>query len=438
MKDALLWADEEGTVPSRRLQRFLTGTDLDCDRILLPFDLLATQAHVRGLARAGILSAEESDRLVAELDRLSREITAGIRDLDERFEDGHSAIEWWLTEALGELGAKVHTGRSRNDQVLAALRLFERTALERIGCRLVRVAESMLERTRAELRIPMPGYTHLRRAMVTSVGQWWGGYLESVLDDLDLLRATSDWISASPLGTGSGFGVNLPLDRDGVASELSFPRLLLNPHAAQLSRGKFELQVVQICVLILSDLRRLAWDLLLFQSAEFGFVEWPLELSTGSSLMPGKRNPDLLELVRAAPARAIGAWIEVASLQSLPSGYQRDQQAGKKPVIETLLHTEEVLAIARDGLDRLVWNESRLRAALEPGMYRTDLAHELVGKGVAFREAYREAARASDEALADRTPEASLAGRVSPGAAGDPCLERLEERLADHRAAWSM
>ncbi len=430
MKNTSLWS-ATGTDLSDSVADFLAGSDRECDQILFAYDLQATAAHVRGLERIGVLAPQERDALIAALQILGHELETGHFIFDERFEDSHSAIEWFLTNRLGELGAKVHTGRSRNDQVLVALRLYERRELETIARLVLGTVRELFSRTRSELLLPMPGYTHSKPAMVTSRGLWWGGFLESLLDDLELLRATYGWIDANPLGTGSGFGVNLPLDREGVSRELGFSRLLLNPHAAQLSRGKYELQVIQACLALLLDWRRMAWDLLFFQTEEFGFCTWPESLATGSSLMPGKRNPDLLELLRAAVAPVLGCWVELASLQSLPSGYQRDQQLGKRAAIAALSETKRAATVVPLVVRAVQWNEERIQAALKSGLYRTDLAFELSANGLPFREAYRRAAQAGSHELERFTALGSLQVRCSPGAPGNPRLEQFQKRIEE-------
>ncbi len=424
-----LW-QKGGSAMDPALMDFLAGEDVMLDRELLPFDLQASAAHARGLAQIGLLSDDECSALCRELVALGDAFAAGTFVLDARFEDGHAAIEWWLTEKLGDLGKRIHTARSRNDQVLVALRLCERAALDRISAQVRNVASRMLVRAEAEAMWVMPGYTHLQRAMVTSTGQWWAAYAEGFIDDLQLLGDTRAWINANPLGTAAGFGVNLPLARDQVSDSLGFERLLLNPMAAQMSRGKYEWQVLAALAQVLGDVRRLAWDLSLFSTAEFDFIRLPDTFTTGSSLMPQKRNPDVIELLRTAPAPVLAGMTELATLQGLPGGYHRDQQAGKGPVLRAIRHTELVLAVFGQLVDALDWKLDRMRAAIDPSMYATDLAIELTRSGVPFRDAYRQAAAEWPERCADRTPEQSLAARVSPGASGAPEIGRLRSRLA--------
>ena len=425
---APIW-NKAGVEIDAELMRFTAGEDVKLDRELFVHDITASSAHARGLARIGLLTAEECVRIESELAALADAFASGAFVLDERFEDGHSAIEAWLIERLGDLGRKIHTGRSRNDQVLVALRLWLKAQLRQLQARCAAIAALALARAQREGDLPMPGYTHLQRAMVSSTGLWWAALAESFIDNAELARQTSGWIDANPLGTASGYGVNLALDRDGVTTDLGFERLLLNPIAAQLSRGKYEWQALAALAQALNDVRRFAWDLSLFTSAEFDFVALPNAFTTGSSLMPNKRNPDVVELLRASPSVVFGAMQELQALSSLPPGYHRDMQAGKGPLLRAFGHGLDALAIAARLFDALAWKPERLRAAIDPGMYATDRAIELALSGVPFREAYRQAADHASDPV-QRRPEDSLRARLSPGAAADLGIERLRLRLS--------
>jgi len=423
-----LWQKSD-TVIDPRIMRFLAGEDVVLDRELLPFDIRASHAHVAGLARIGILTADENAAIARELDALAADFASGEFVLDARYEDGHSAIEARLTERLGDTGRRIHTGRSRNDQVLVASRLYLCARLGELRALCISIARVALDRAAAEIALPMPGYTHLQRAVVSSAGMWWAGFAESFIDNAQIARDAQALVDANPLGTAAGYGVNLALDRDGVTAALGFARLQVGPVAAQLSRGKYEWQALAALSQALGDVRRLAWDLSLFTTREFGLVALPAQYTTGSSIMPNKRNPDVIELLRASQAVTVGAMAELTALLSLPSGYQRDLQFTKGPLIRALRHGLDALALLPELLLALRWNETALRAAIEPSMYATDLAVEQAVSGVPFRDAYRAAADAT-ASLDQRTPEASLAARVSPGAGADLRLDVLAARLA--------
>lgn len=410
------------------IMRFLAGQDVVLDRELLPFDIRASRAHARGLARISLISDEQAGAMGRELDALADAFAAGEFVLDHRFEDGHSAIEAWLTERLGETGKRIHAGRSRNDQVAVALRLYLKDRLKRLSGLCGDIAEVALKRAQDERDVPLPGHTHLQQAMPSSLGLWWAGHAEAFVDDAGLAIAIHDWLDASPLGTASGFGVNLALDRDGVAAELGFARLAVNPQNAQAARGKVELRAIDALAAATSDLRRLCWDLSLYASQEFGYVKVAPEFCTGSSIMPNKLNPDGVELLRALHSTVVGARAELDSVLSLPSGYQRDLQDTKPPVLRAFSRGLEGLALVPALLAGLAWNRERMLDSVGPPMHATDRANELVAEGMSFRDAYRKVGDELD-ALAEREAADSLAARVSPGGCGDLLLERIEARL---------
>jgi argininosuccinate lyase len=409
------------------IQAFLAGDDVVLDREFFLFDIRASAVHADGLQRIGVLTADEAAALRTELDALAADFLGNRFVLDERYEDGHSAIEARLVERLGETGKKIHAGRSRNDQVLVATRLWLKDRVAQALGHAQAAATVALDRAQHDAALPLPGYTHLQRAVVSSTALWWAGFAEAFVDDAVRLRDTLRWVDANPLGSAAGYGVNLPLDRDFATRELGFGRLQVAATYAQLSRGKFEMAAIEALGSMLLDLRRLAWDLSLFVSAEFGFVALPAEYTTGSSLMPNKRNPDVIELMRATYASAAAARTEIEQLLSLPSGYHRDLQNAKGAIFHAFRHGLGALALLPDLLARLQWNPERMRAALDASMYATDLALDLVKSGVPFRDAYVQAANPARWTGGD--PEASLAARVSPGATGDLRLEVIRARL---------
>ncbi|HEU4992423.1 MAG TPA: argininosuccinate lyase [Luteimonas sp.] len=422
----LLW-QKPGVEVDARIQAFLAGDDVLLDREFFLHDIAASRAHAEGLQRIGMLAGDEIATLLRELDALAADFRSGAFVLDQRHEDGHSAIEARLTERLGDAGKRIHAGRSRNDQVLVATRLWLKEKLGEAQRYAREAAVVALDRAEAEADLPMPGYTHLQRAVVSSAGMWWAGWAEGFIDDALRARDTAAWIDANPLGSAAGYGVNLPLDRDGIAEALGFGRLQVAATYAQLSRGKFELAALEALGSAMLDLRRIAWDLSLFTSAEFGFVALPPEYVTGSSIMPNKRNPDVVELMRGTYASVAAAKSEIEHLLSLPSGYHRDLQVTKGALFHGFGKGLQALALLPDLLRRMQWKPDALRAALEPSMYATDLAVDLAKQGLPFRDAYRQAADPARWAGGD--PAASLAARVSPGAAGDLRLDALHARL---------
>lgn len=428
MKDLIWKKDGKGESADPAIMAFLAGEDVQLDKELLLFDIEASAAHVRGLQMIDILSADESARLLDGLQLIQKEFLDGSRELDSSFEDGHSAIESWLTEMLGDIGGKIHTGRSRNDQVAVALRLYMKDRLKRLQSSCIQIASVLLNRIKTEGDLPMAGYTHLQSAMPSSVGLWLAGHAEAFIDNAELAALTINWLDACPLGTASGFGVNLNLPRQAVAEDLGFARMVVNPQYAQNSRGKIELQALSVLSACTLDLRRLAWDLSLFTTHEFGFVRLPEQYCTGSSIMPNKNNPDTVELLRAVHGVVQGAQTELASVLSLPSGYQRDLQATKPPLLRAFAKGLQALELLPDLLAGFEWQVERMRKSITPEMLATDRALEMAREGIPFRDAYKSAAAQTEE-LSEEGIAQSLASRVSPGGCGQLETGLLKARL---------
>lgn len=420
-----------GSTIDPAIMAFMVGDDLELDTELLPYDILASKAHVRALQRIDVLSEAEAGSLCDALDQCLGDFRAGDFVLDNNFEDGHSAIEFFLTEKLGDTGKKVHTGRSRNDQVLVAVRLWLKDQLEQLHSLCGDAASIFLQRADKD-NLPMPGYTHLQRAVVSSTAHWCAGFGEAMLDNLQLVADAHFMINTNPLGSAAGYGVNLPLDRDHTTAELGFRQLQVNPMHVQNSRGKLELHALNALHQVMLDVRRMAWDFSLFSSSEFGFIRLPDRYTTGSSIMPNKRNPDFIELLRGAPAVTMGAIAEINQMLSLPSGYHRDLQLSKAPLMRAFRHGLSVMRFLPDLLSRFEWQEQAMLDAIEPAMLATDKAIELTSQGMPFRQAYQQVAEELDKLSAGDIRQAavdSIEQRVSPGATGNLMLDLLQLRL---------
>ena len=417
-----------GNLPNQEIMQFLAGQDVILDRELLLFDIQASKAHIKSLCAIDILSSDEEVKLIACLDDLSMDFKNGSFVLDSRFEDCHSAIEWYLTDKLGSLGGKVHTGRSRNDQVMVAVRLYMRDRLNTLATYCEAIASACLKVADENALVAIPGYTHLQRAMPSSVGLWMAGMAEAFIDNLELIKSSQQWINSSPLGTASGFGINLPLARDLAAKELGFERLQINPQNVQNSRGKYELQVLQALSMCTLDLRRLAWDLSLYTSQEFAFISLPDEYTTGSSIMPNKKNPDVVELLRACHSSIHGSITELHSLLSLPSSYHRDLQFSKAPLLRAFETGLLALSLVPALIENMHFHTKTMSDAITPELFSTDIAVDEVKKGKTFREAYRTAMQET-EAMQNADAKTSLEQRVSPGATGNLMLAELNQRL---------
>ncbi|WP_223670864.1 argininosuccinate lyase [Kangiella shandongensis] len=412
-----------------KINQFMSGRDVILDQQILLFDIQASKAHAEGLHHIGVLEKDELQQIINCLQQLSDDFEQGVFVLDTRFEDGHSAIEWYLTEQLGEVGKKIHTGRSRNDQVSVATRLYCRESLKQLKISCLDIASTCLELAKKHEFDVLPGYTHLQRAVVSSWGLWFASFAEAFCDNAMAAAQTFELINSNPLGTAAGYGVNLELDREHTTRALGFNRQQINPMYVQNSRGKIELQVLGCFKNALLDLRRMAWDLSLFSTAEYNFVEVGDDFSTGSSIMPNKHNPDAVELMRAEYAKLVGCYNELESLLSLPGGYQRDLQNTKEALLKGTSSSLQCLSLVPALLQSLTINLQQSEQAVEAAMFATDKAVELViEERMAFRDAYRHIKSNYGE-LEQRKAKASIEQRQSPGACGNLQLSEIETRL---------
>lgn len=431
----VLW--HKGTKAEDWVTRFTVGEDYRWDTLLLPYDIEATLAHAWGLNQIGILSDEELSDVENALADLHREYEAGNVAVRPEDEDCHTVIEGFLTERLGDVGKKIHTGRSRNDQVLAALRLFLRESLRHVAEQVIVLADSLCDLGERYADALMPGYTHYQRAMPTTAGLWALGYAELLASDLATLHAAYGQVNVSPLGSAAGYGVPyLDLPRTAVAERLGFAGVQTHVTAVQLSRGKLELNVVHALVQVAATINRMAADLVQFNSAEFGFVALPAAFCTGSSIMPQKQNPDVFELARAHYHRITAELHLLLSLPAnLPSGYHRDLQLTKEAAMRSVLLTQDLLAAMVQGVPGIQFNTDRMRDALSPDLFATAHALEQVKRGVPFRDAYRSAAKELDHLTVPDANEALSAYTVDgfPGHLR-PDLVRNQLRTA---GAWA-
>jgi len=422
-----LW--DKGVAVDEVVHRFTVGDDPTWDRHLVHWDCLGSAAHARTLARVGLLGQDELDALLRELAKIDDLARAGRFEIPAELEDCHTALEASLIAALGEVGGKIHAGRSRNDQVATALRLFMRHHALQWLDRLAGFARAGLERMRHDGDVPMPGYTHMQPAMPSSVGQWLHAWVEAALEQMDAGLDLLKRLDTCPLGTGAGYGVPLALDRAYTAELLGFSRVQRSPIDVQNSRSRLAVYFVRLAADIGGILEKLSCDLLLFSTPEFGFFGLPESLTTGSSLMPQKKNPDVLELLRAHAARLRGRLVELEAISGkLPSGYHRDWQLTKEPVIRTAFELDEMLTVATRVLAGLAVNRDRLAAAMRPELYATHAALALTQQGVPFREAYR---RVADDLRAGRfQPEELPEWRQQAGKVEDGLEEVLRDELS--------
>ena len=384
-----LWS--KGLPLDERLHRFTVGEDPLTDLALLPYDAEASAAHARMLGETGLLPAVEAKALVAQLRILKEAACKGQLVIAQEQEDGHTALEAALTEALGDTGKRVHLGRSRNDQVMVALRLLMRDQLLELGVAATQLARAFVALATHYEASPLPGYTHLRRAMPSTWGQWGAAFAEGLLEDLEALPSLWQRLDRCPLGAAAGFGVPLPLDRLRTAELLAFSKVQSSPIDVMNSRGRHELAVLTWIVSMAGTLEKALWDLSLYSTQEFGFVTLPDAFTTGSSIMPQKRNPDAVELARARCRELRGLSALLAHLAGgLPSSYHRDLQFLKKPFLEALVKGRELLDVCSRLLPGLEICEVACQLACTDDLYAAQEAYRLVAEqGIPFRDAYK-------------------------------------------------
>jgi argininosuccinate lyase len=387
-----LW--DKGEPLDARVLRFTAGEDHQLDERLVSYDIRASIAHAAMLCEQQLLTSEDLAAIEQGLKDLERSHAAGEWQVTLEDEDAHTALERRLTDAIGEAGKRIHLGRSRNDQLLAALRLYLLDAADSLEQIAASAADALLELAGREAETPLPGYTHMQQAMPSSVSLWAEGFAAELADDADGIAAARRRISKNPLGSAAGYGApGLPIDRESTRKSLGFDSNQEPVTAVQLSRGKAEAGLVFELTLFMQDLGRLAADLLLFYTQEFGFIELPDKLTTGSSIMPQKRNPDVLELVRGATATLLASLTEILSLTAkLGSGYQRDLQRIKAPLfraIDLSAESGEIMSYLIDNVRFIPEN-----IAIDQSVYAAGHANRLVlEEGISFREAYRRIAQ---------------------------------------------
>ncbi|NQV42916.1 MAG: argininosuccinate lyase [Candidatus Marinimicrobia bacterium] len=391
-----LW--DKGLALNQQIEAFTVGNDYLLDQSLVYYDCIASKAHASVLEKAALLSPDEAQQIKQGLDDIIALQIKGEFEITSEQEDCHTAIEAYLIETLGELGKKIHTARSRNDQVLTAQRLYYRDQLKEVESLRVKLIETMAQFVERFGQISYPGYTHMQKAMPSSFAMWGWAFIESMEDNGMLLATVSKILDQSPLGTAAGYGVPLEIDREMAAQELGFARVQQNPIYAQNSRGKFDALLIHSLSAMTADFNKIASDLILFNMSEFKFVKLPDEFCTGSSIMPQKKNPDVLELMRAKHHLVKACEFEVSSLTgNLISGYNRDLQLTKEPVMKALKITQDCLEIAVLLFQNLEVNEDRCQKAMSPELYATERAYDLVRQGVPFRDAYIQIAHSLEE-----------------------------------------
>jgi len=387
-----LW--EKGLPLDERVLRYTAGEDHLLDARLVPYDVRGSIAHAEMLAEQGLISDHDCDSIRDGLSVLDDSFAAGDWHISLEDEDAHTALETRLTKAIGPTGGRLHLGRSRNDQVLTALRLYLRDAASDLAERVKELRQSISELSERQGDIELPGYTHMQHAMPSSVALWCGGFDEGFADACDGLQSVRRRINKNPLGSAAGYGTpGLPLDRESTTRKLDFDSTQNPVTAAQLSRGKAESTLLFEITLLMQDLSRMASDLLLFYTQEFAYISLAAEVTTGSSIMPQKRNPDVLELLRASSATTQACLDESLMITAkLPSGYHRDLQRLKSPVFRSIDLAVDSVDIMAYVLKGLIFQPDNIK--LDDGIFATAEAYRLVREeGIPFRDAYRQVAK---------------------------------------------
>jgi argininosuccinate lyase len=419
-----LW--EKGTTVNEAIEKFTVGKDRELDVYLAPYDILGSIAHVIMLESVGLIEQDELPVLLEALKKLYRQASDGKFIIEEGVEDVHSQVEFFLTKELGDLGKKIHSGRSRNDQVLLDLKLFTREGIREIVNTTSQVIDTLLAKSEQHKDILMPGYTHLQVAMPSSFGLWFGAYAESLTDDLELLLSAFKITNQNPLGSAAGYGSSFPLNRQMTTELLGFSNMNYNVVYAQMGRGKVEKIVAFVLANIAATLSKLAYDVCLFNSQNFNFVTLPPEFTTGSSIMPHKKNPDVFELIRGKCNKIQGVPQQIALIiNNLPSGYFRDLQTVKEIFIPLFAELHDCLSIANLALEKLQINENILDDSKYDYLFSVEEVNKLVLDGIPFREAYLQVAKKIE--AGEFQPERTVK-HTHEGSIGNLCLDIINAK----------
>ncbi|MEZ7875870.1 MAG: argininosuccinate lyase [Polaribacter sp.] len=383
-----LW--DKGFSIDKQIENFTVGNDREIDMHIAKYDVQASLAHAIMLESISIISADELKDLKRGLQELANDIENGTFIIEPSFEDVHSKIEWELTNKLGEVGKKIHTARSRNDQVLVALHLYYKENLANINDKVKTLFDTLINLADTHKDSLLPGYTHLQVAMPSSFGLWFSAYAELLIDDVYLLNAVSKIVDQNPLGSAAGYGSSFPIDRELTTKELDFASMKYNVVAAQLSRGKSERSIASALGGLCNTMSRFAMDVCLYMSQNFNFISFPDELTTGSSIMPHKKNPDVFELIRGKCNKIQALHTEMVLItNNLPTGYHRDYQLLKENIINAFEDVKDILDILNYSIQQVIVKDIDLNDEKYQYLFTVDSINNLVIEGMPFREAYK-------------------------------------------------
>lgn len=416
-----LW--QKTTQVNDKIEKFTVGRDREMDLYLAKYDVLGSMAHIRMLQSIGLLDKEELDDLLSELKNIYNLADEGKFTIEDGVEDVHSQVELMLTRKLGDVGKKIHSGRSRNDQVLVDLKLFTRAEIEKIVYSVSELFDVLIAQSNKYKNVLMPGYTHLQVAMPSSFGLWFGAYAESLADDLQLLLSAWKITNRNPLGSAAGYGSSFPLNRQMTTDLLGFDTMNYNVVYAQMGRGKMERVVATALASVAATLAKLAFDACMFTSQNFGFVKLSDEFTTGSSIMPHKKNPDVFELTRSKcnKIQSIPQQITLMT-NNLPSGYFRDLQLIKEVFIPAFEELQDCLEMTAMMMDRIVVNTEILQDTRYNYIFSVEEVNRLVLSGVAFRDAYKQVGLAIEKG--EFTPDKNIQ-HTHEGSIGNLCNDEI-------------
>ncbi len=425
-----LW--DKGFSTDKKIDHFTVGNDRELDLHLAKYDVIASKAHAKMLGKIGLLTDDETNALVTELDNIDSSIKRGEFTIEDSFEDMHSKIEFLLTDKLGDTGKKIHTARSRNDQVLVAMHLYLKDELSEIKSQTKDLFDLLLNLAEQHKGVLLPGYTHLQIAMPSSFGLWFSAYAESLIDDLYFVDAAYKVANQNPLGSAAGYGSSFAIDRTFTTKEMGFETMKYNVVAAQMGRGKVEKATAFGMANIAATLSKMAMDICLYMSQNFDFLSFPDELTTGSSIMPHKKNPDVFELVRGKcnKLQAVPNQLTLI-INNLPSGYHRDLQLVKEIIVPAIQDLKACLEILTFSLKEIRVNKSILEDPKYDYLFSVDTLNELVQNGTPFRDAYKKMGQEINNGTF--TPKKDIQ-HTHEGSLGNLCLDEIRAKMKDVRS----
>lgn len=422
-----LWQKQDNKSTSDLVEKFTVGNDQVFDNVLAEFDVLGSLAHTQMLASIGLLTEEELVAIQKELKTILKDIKEGNFEIENGVEDIHSQIELLLTKRIGEAGKKIHSGRSRNDQVLLDIKLYLRYEVKEISNLVSNLFSQLIKLSEENKNNLLPGYTHLQIAMPSSFGLWFSAYAESLVDDMEMLVAAYNVVNKNPLGSGAGYGSSFPLNREMTTQLLGFKTMNYNVVYAQMTRGKSEKIVAMAMATIAATLSKLAYDVCLYMNQNFGFVSFPDYLTTGSSIMPHKKNPDVFELIRAKCNKIQALPNELMLLtNNLPSGYHRDMQLTKESLFPAIEELKNCITMTEYMLKHIVVKKDILKDEKYKHLFSVEAVNAEVLAGLPFREAYKKVGNAIESGNFNTSTEIN---HTHEGSIGNLCNDKIEEQM---------